>query len=28
LLRGADYYSSYGDLGQKMKVSVFVEFDN
>ena len=30
LLRGADYYysSSYGDLGQKMKVGVFVEFDN
>ncbi len=30
LLGGADYYysSSYGDLGQKMKVSVFVEFDN
>jgi hypothetical protein len=30
LLRGADYYyqSSYGDLGQKMKVSVFIEFDN
>jgi hypothetical protein len=30
LLRGADYYyySSYGDLGQKMKVSVFVEFEN
>ncbi len=30
VLRGADYYyqSSYGDLGQKMKVSVFVEFDN
>jgi len=30
LLRGADHYysSSYGDLGQKMKVSVFVEFDN
>lgn len=30
LLRGADYYyqSSHGDLGQKMKVSVFVEFDN
>jgi hypothetical protein len=30
LLRGADYYysNSYGDLGQKMKVSVFVEFDN
>lgn len=30
LLRGADYYyqSSYGNLGQKMKVSVFVEFDN
>ncbi|MDR0481264.1 MAG: DUF4139 domain-containing protein [Gallionellaceae bacterium] len=30
LLYGNDYYysSSYGDLGQKMKVSVFVEFDN
>lgn len=30
LLRGADYYyqSSYGDLGQKMKVGIFVEFDN
>lgn len=30
LLRGADYYyqSSHGDLGQKMKVGVFVEFDN
>jgi hypothetical protein len=30
VLRGADYYyqSSYGDLGQKMKVSVFIEFDN
>jgi hypothetical protein len=30
LLRGADYYyrSSYGDIGQKMKVGVFVEFDN
>lgn len=30
LLRGADYYysSSYGELGQKMKVGVFVEFDN
>lgn len=30
VLRGADYYyqSSYGDLGQKMKVGVFVEFDN
>ncbi len=30
LLRGADYYyqSSYGDLGKKMKVGVFVEFDN
>lgn len=29
-LRGADYYyrSSYGDLGQKMKVGVFVEFEN
>lgn len=30
LLAGSDYYyvSSYGDLGQKMKVSVFVQFDN
>ena len=30
LLRGADYYysASYGDLGQKMQVGVFVEFDN
>lgn len=30
VLRGADYYygASYGDLGQKMKVGVFVEFDN
>lgn len=30
VLRGADYYyqSSYGDLGTKMKVGVFVEFDN
>lgn len=30
LLRGADYYygANYGDLGQKLKVSVFVEFDN
>ncbi len=30
LLRGADYYyqTSYGELGQKMKVGVFVEFDN
>lgn len=30
VLRGADYYyqSSYGDLGQKMKVGVLVEFDN
>jgi len=30
LLRGADYYyrSSYGDIGQKIKVGVFVEFDN
>jgi hypothetical protein len=30
LLRGADYYysASYGDLGQKMKIGVFVEFDN
>ena len=30
LLRGAEYYyqSSYGELGQKIKVGVFVEFDN
>lgn len=30
LLQGADYYygSSYGDLGQKLKIGVFVEFDN
>lgn len=30
VLYGDDYYyrSSYGDLGQKMKVSAFVEFDN
>lgn len=30
LLKGADYYyrSSFGDLGQKMKVGVFIEFDN
>jgi len=30
LLAGSDYYyqSSYGDLGQKMKIGVFVEFDN
>lgn len=30
VLRGADYYygSSYGDLGQKMKVGAFIEFDN
>nr|WP_315491595.1 DUF4139 domain-containing protein [uncultured Rhodoferax sp.] len=30
LLKGNDYYyqSSYVDLGQKMKVGVFVEFDN
>jgi hypothetical protein len=29
-LRGADYYyrSSFGDIGQKMKVGVFVEFEN
>ncbi|MES2000513.1 MAG: DUF4139 domain-containing protein, partial [Pseudomonadota bacterium] len=29
-LRGADYYyqGSYGDLGQKLKTSVYVEFDN
>lgn len=30
LLTGNDYYyrSSYGDLGQKMKIGVFVHFDN
>ncbi|CAN5743180.1 DUF4139 domain-containing protein [soil metagenome] len=30
LLKGSDYYyqSSYGELGQKIKVGVFVEFDN
>lgn len=30
LLRGSDYYysSSYGDLGQKLKVGVFIEFEN
>ena len=30
LLRGTDYYyrSSYGDIGQKMKVGIFVEFEN
>ncbi len=30
VLIGNDYYyaSSYGDLGQKLKVSVFVQFDN
>jgi hypothetical protein len=30
VLRGADYYygSSYGDLGQKLKVGAFIEFDN
>lgn len=30
LLRGADYYygANHGDLGQKLKVAVFVEFDN
>ena len=30
VLHGADYYyySSYGDLGQKMKVGVFVQFEN
>ncbi len=30
VLSGADYYyqSSYGELGQKMKVGVFIEFDN
>lgn len=30
LLKGGDYYyqSSYGEIGQKMKVAVFVEFEN
>jgi hypothetical protein len=30
LLRGADHYyrSSFGDLGQKLKASVYMEFDN
>lgn len=30
VLRGADYYygASYGDLGQKIKIGAFVEFDN
>ena len=30
VLRGADYYyqAQYGDLGSKIKVAVFVEFDN
>lgn len=30
VLRGTDYYysASYGDLGQKMKVGTFIEFDN
>lgn len=30
LLRGADYYyrSSYGEVGKKLKVGVFVEFEN
>jgi len=30
LLRGSDYYyqSSYGDIGQKIKIGVFLEFDN
>ena len=30
VLRGADYYyqSSHGEIGQKLKVGVFVEFDN
>lgn len=30
LLKGFDYYyrSSYGDIGQKLKVGVFVEFEN
>lgn len=30
VLKGADYYyqSSYGDLGQKLKIGVFMEFEN
>jgi hypothetical protein len=30
ILQGADYYygASYGDLGQKLKVAVYIEFDN
>ena len=30
LLQGSDYYyqSAYGDLGQKMKIGAFIEFDN
>ncbi|MBC3874738.1 DUF4139 domain-containing protein [Undibacterium flavidum] len=30
LLRGSDYYyqGQYGDLGQKMKIGAFIEFDN
>lgn len=30
LLRGSDYYyqAAYGDLGQKMKIGAFIEFDN
>lgn len=30
LLRGSDYYyqAPYGDLGQKMKIGAFIEFDN
>lgn len=30
VLQGSEYYyqSSYGDLGQKMKVGVFIQFDN
>lgn len=30
LLRGSDYYyqGAYGDLGQKMKIGAFIEFDN
>ena len=30
LLQGQDYYyrSSYGQIGQKLKVGVFVEFEN
>jgi len=30
LLQGSEYYyqSSYGDLGQKMKIGVFIQFDN